>query len=114
VTETATERLAEFEALSPGARFFEEAGLRYIFVPELHMWEGSTPEIVDCLLCLDARDGYPTRLFFSTKVSAPGKPLNWNGNAHILARNWVAYSWKDVSADQQPIQILLGHLDALR
>jgi hypothetical protein len=111
VSATATE--SELQAIAPGAHRIEEAGLHYIFLPGLRMPKGCTPEVVDCLLCLDSRDGYPTRLFFATQVSAPGKSLNWNGAAHILGRNWVAYSWKDAAAPH-PVQILLGHLDALR
>jgi len=112
VSATATE--SELETIAPGARRVEEAGLHYIFLPGLHMPKGCTPEVVDCLLCLDPRDGYPTRLFLATQVNAPGKALNWNPPVHILATNWVAFSWNNVPATQHPVQVLLCHLDALK
>lgn len=109
-----SEEMAELQRLSPGARELIEAGLRYVFMPQLRLPEGVAPEIVDGLLCLDSRDGYPTRLFFSQQVAVGGKGLNWNGTAHIAGRNWHAYSWKDVNGSLRPMQVFLGHLDALR
>jgi hypothetical protein len=109
--ETAT---TEFEALVADARRLEESGLHYIFLPNLRMPDGCTPEAVDALLCLDDSGGYPSRLFFAQQITKAGVALNWNGNVHILSRNWVAFSWKDVPGDQHPVRVLLGHLDALR
>jgi hypothetical protein len=86
----------------------EEGGLTYIHLPQLTL-PGCT--IVEALLCMSARDGYPTRLLLSQKVE--GKGGNWTVHS-ILDRPWHCWSWKDVSADQRPIEILAGHLMALR
>jgi hypothetical protein len=108
--ETAT---TEFEAFVAGARRLEEAGLRYIFLPKLPM-PGCVPDVVDALLCLDASGGYSSRLYFAEQISKDRVALNWNGNVHILGRNWVAYSWNGVPGDQHPVRVLLSHLDPLR
>jgi len=97
-----------------GARQLSEGGLRYLHIQGLRLPPGSTPPITDGLLCLDPRDGYPTRLFLADQINAPGKNLNWNGSTHVLGRNWVAISWSNVSNTQPALQILLAHLDAFR
>jgi hypothetical protein len=82
-------------------------------LPELHLPEGCNPGHTDCLLCLGPRDGYDNRLFFSVIVITPA-PRNWNTqNVRILERNWFAYSWR-VPVGLRPIEILIGHLRALR
>lgn len=106
-------------AICPGAQNLTDGGLRYVYLPQLALPVGATPQRMDCLLCLDQRDGYPTRLFFAAQVTPnPTTPrsaaLNWNGNTRILERNWVAFSWKDVRAAQHPVSILTAHLDAVR
>lgn len=106
--------IEELRRVSPDARELTEAGLRYVYVPQVRLPNGAAPAIVDCLLSLDARDGYPTRLFFSQQVSVAGKTFNWNGGAHIAGRNWYAFSWNNVNGALRPVQIFLAHLDALR
>lgn len=91
-----------------------EGGIRYLHIPSLRLPSGCSPGFLEALLCLDARDGYPTRLFFSEAVTTQGKSLNWNGRANILGKNWVGFSWNNVPNNQPPLQILLAHLDALR
>jgi hypothetical protein len=67
--------------------------------------------IVEALLCLAGRDGYPTRLFLSRQVV--GKGANWSVH-RILDKAWHTWSWKDVPADLRPLEILTSHLDGLR
>jgi hypothetical protein len=105
------EWLEEIRVLSPEAREMTEAGLAYLYLPGLKLPKGCDPQVVDALLCLQPRDGYATRLFLSARLST--KPLNW-GSHRILDREWYTWSWKDVSANMRPVEILLGHLRALR
>ena len=101
----------ELSSLYPGARIIPEGGQEYIFLPNLTLPKGCQPTVVDALLCPGSRDGYATRLFLSAPVV--GKGNNWNQH-HIANRTWHTWSWRDVSADQRLIQILLGHLDAFK
>lgn len=104
----------EFDAVAPGARRLSEGGLRYVYFPNLLMPAGCTPATVDCLLCLDPVNGYTSRLYFAQQVAKAGVALNWNGNMHIIGRNWFAYSWNNVATNQHPVVIMLGHLAPFR
>ena len=109
----ADEQLAELQALVTGAVHATEAGVDYVFLPALSMPDGCNPPVVDCLLALGPRDGYDNRLFFAQLVSSP-QGRNWNGqNIRILEHNWFAYSWR-VPTGLRPIEVLIGHLNALR
>lgn len=101
----------ELKALYPNAQEISEVGQAYIYLPTLRLPEGCQPALVEGLLCAHARDGYATRLFLSAPVA--GKGNNWTQH-HIANRTWHTWSWKDVSASQRLVQILLGHLDAFK
>ena len=88
-----------------------DAGLAYLYLPGLRLPKGCDQQDVDALLCLQPRDGYPTRLFLSAQISS--KPLNWTSH-RILDREWHTWSWNGVSANLRPMEILLGHLRAVR
>lgn len=110
ISETYVDELC---ALCPGARAYTEGGIDYVFLPSLRLPAGCNPDVVDCLLCMGARDGYENRLFFGTVVNAP-TGRNWNTqNVRILERNWFAYSWR-VPNGLRPIELLIGHLKGLR
>ena len=66
--------------------------------------------VPEALLCLSTHEGYPTRLFLSER---PPKTLNWSVIT-VLGRAWHKWSWKDVSANQRPMQILAQLLKAFR
>jgi hypothetical protein len=105
--------LYELRALCPDARPHVEGGIEYVFLPHLLLPDGCSPQAVDCLLCLGARDGYDNRLFFSAIVACAAQ-RNWNGvNIRVLERNWFAYSWR-VPSGLRPIETLISHLKALR
>lgn len=106
-----SESLGEIRALSPEAREMTEAGLAYLHLPGLKLPAGCDPQVADALLCIQSRDGYATRLFLSCRILNRGQ--NWNSH-RILDREWHTWSWNGVSADLRPIEILLGHLRALR
>jgi hypothetical protein len=105
------EGLKKIRGLCFEAREMTEAGLAYLYLPGLKLPQGCEPQVVDALLCLQSRDGYPTRLLLSARISNKGQ--NWNSH-RILDREWHTWSWNGVSGNLRPIEILLGHLRALR
>lgn len=105
--------MQELRTLSPDAKQSQEGGLRYVLLPKLKMPDGCVPAEVDCLLCVDARDGYAGRLFFAQVVTSR-QALNWHmHNVRILEQNWSAFSWR-IPANLRPIEILTTLLRALR
>ncbi len=105
--------LRELDLVCAGAKAYSEFERQYILLPQLRLPEGCTPSTVDALLCSDARDGYPTRLFFAQQIASKNS-LNWNSqNVLILQKNWFAYSWNYV-ATGRPIEVLAQHLKALQ
>jgi hypothetical protein len=107
----AADVLHEVREISPQAEAMHEAGLDYVFLPGLKLPPGRQPSTADGLLCLNAREGYPSRLFLSAVLSDRGQ--NWRPY-HILGRTWYSWSWNHVQANQRPAQILAQHLMALR
>jgi hypothetical protein len=105
------EQMEELLAICPDAREMSEGGLTYVHLPGLRLPEGCNPLQADALLCLQGREGYPTRLFVSPQVV--GKGNNWN-TFRILDKTWFACSWNYVSAALRPAQILAEHLRAFR
>jgi hypothetical protein len=105
------EQMEELRAICPDAREMSEAGLAYVFLPGLRLPDGSNPPQADSLLCLESREGYPTRLFVSQQVAGRGN--NWN-SFRILDKTWFACSWNNVSSALRPTQILAEHLRAFR
>lgn len=84
----------------------------FIFMEGLHFTVRGEEKEMDALLCLNyPNPTYPTKLYLSGQL---GLGLNWNDTRSILGRTWFSWSWRDVTPDQPPIQILAGHLDAFR
>lgn len=105
--------MTELRSLCPDAKQAQEGGLRYVLLPCLKLPDGCTPSELDCLLCVDPRDGYQGRLFFPQVVSSR-EPRNWQmQNVRILERNWNSFSWQ-IPASLRPMEILLTLLRALR
>lgn len=107
----ATAELQELQLVCQGATVMRESGLDYVHLPTIKLPAGSTPPEAEGLLCLQARDGYPTRLFLSAQVQSKGN--NWTAH-QILSRTWYACSWNYVSGELRPAQILAEHLRAFR
>jgi hypothetical protein len=103
--------LVDVKRFSPGASTFADAGLRYIHLPDLSLPANCTLVKDHALLCMDQRDGYPTRLFFAHQVGTSVRALNWNMTPTVAGVVWQAFSWKDVPSTT-PIEVLLGHLVA--
>jgi hypothetical protein len=103
--------LTDLQRFSSGASTLSDAGLRYIHLPDLRLPPTCSPPKADALLCMDARDGYPTRLFFSRPIATPARGLNWHMTPTVAGVVWHAFSWNNVPSTA-PIQVLLGHLAA--
>jgi hypothetical protein len=99
--------MEELAALCPNVREMEEAGHRYVSIPELIIGG----KVLGGLLCLTDRDGYPTRLFLTEPVL--GKGQNWSAH-QILGRTWHTCSWNQVSSTLRPAQVLAEHMRGLR
>lgn len=91
----------------------EEGGTSWVLIQGLQLPSACTPDRTDGLLCPTTRDGYPSRLYFADQIRGP-QGRNWNGNIHVLGRNWYAISWRVPPEGKRLIQILSEHLDALR
>lgn len=87
-----------------------EGGIDYLYLEELRLPAGCTPAICDALLCPVAKDGYPSRLYFSVQVTGQFA-RNWNGTARIGERNWFAFSWKVELAAPTLAQLLVAHVN---
>lgn len=108
------EQIDALKALGTEVRIFVEGGITYFWILNLCLPDGCSPSQTDALLCPSARDNYPTRLFFSQRITSR-VGLNWNANGvRIGEKVWHAFSWKDVSASLGLVQILTAHLGALR
>jgi hypothetical protein len=60
---------------------------------------------------MDARDGYPTRLFFSERIGTTARTLNWHMTVTVAGTVWHAFSWNGIPSSD-PVEVLLGHLNA--
>ena len=103
-----SDELEELKRICSGAKEMPEGGITFILLPNLTI---SGQGEVDGLLCPQARDGYPTRLFLSRQI--PGKGNNWTPH-RILDRSWTSWSWTGVGAELRLAEILANHLGALR
>lgn len=106
-----SDELSELQWQFTGVRQCQEGGTTFYFIPGLRMPSGCTPEQTDVLLCPTPRDGYPSRLFFAARVQGPVSQ-NWNGESHILGRQWNAFSWTDIQG-LSLIDLVLAHVRAL-
>jgi hypothetical protein len=104
--------IAELKKIAPDLSIAQEGGYTFILLPNLTLPAGCVPAISDVLLCPKPRDGYESRLFFTSQITG-GPVRNWNGNIRVLGRNWCAVSWR-VKSNLTLIDMLLIHLSALR
>jgi len=106
------DQIEELKKISPNLSLAQEGGYNYILIRDLQLPDKCIPSIVDALLCPTQREGYPSRLFFSSKIT--GCPArNWNGNIRVLGQNWFAISWKTNGATRLTEKLIV-HLKALR
>lgn len=111
--EYSEDQIEEVKAMWPQARMAAEGGTTYVLIENATLPAGLTPSRVDLLFCPTSREGYHSRLFFSSRVSG-GPDRNWNGDrVRILERDWFAMSWQ-VPPGQRLAQTILSHLRALK
>lgn len=103
--------LTELATICGGAKEMAEGGYTFVYLPGLKIRTGEHIVSRDGLLCLQPRDGYPTRLFLSEQMQARGS--NWTTH-RIVDKTWYTWSWNYVSSDLRPAQVLAEHLRALR
>jgi hypothetical protein len=108
----AQDQIEELKRFFPDVLAAQEGGITYLFLRDAALPSGCNPGRMDLLLCPAERDGYPSRLYFSEKVSCRTN-LNWNGNVRVLERQWSAFSWK-VLDGLRLLQMVQEHLRALR
>ena len=108
-------QIETLKALFPNIEVAEEGGTRFILITGVMLPDGCEPREVEALLCPSERDGYPSRLFLSHKVTHRGRGTNWNphAGAMILGRLWWAVSWK-TRPGQTLSEMVLDHLGAFR
>jgi hypothetical protein len=87
-----------------------EGVVTFLHLEGLRLPSGCDPVVCDALLCPVARDGYPSRLYFSANIKS-AYPRNWNvSGARLCEKNWFAFSWRvDIPSPTLP-QALLAHL----
>lgn len=84
----------------------------FIYMEGLHFLVKGEEKVLDALLCLNyPNPAYPTKLYLPLNL---GLGLNWNDTRSIFGKTWFSWSWRDVTPDQPPINILACHLDAFR
>jgi len=105
------DQIDELKSIAPSLSIAEEGGYTYIHIKDLKLPEGCEPAVVDALLCPVSRDGYCSRLFFSSRISCPVPGLNWNGNIRVLGSNWYAISWRTTQT-YRLLETLIIHLKA--
>lgn len=103
----------ELSSAFPGTAKASEGGYIYYLLPKVRLPGGCQPETTECLFCPTLKDGYPSRLYFPTRIKGRGTP-NWNGEVRILNRTWYAYSWSIKTSGLTALQTVAHHLQALR
>lgn len=99
--------------ISTGAQLMTEGGVPYVYLKELRIDVRNSSVTCDALLCLQATAwGYPTKLLLSQRIGNPN--LNWNVQPVIFGKVWHTWSWTGVGAELPLLDILLGHIGALR
>jgi hypothetical protein len=111
--EFAPDQIEELKTLADGVSVGEEGGFAYLLLPSLQLPAGCSPGKVNALLCPMSRDGYPSRLFFASRVTT-AEQRNWNANGiRILERIWYTFSWT-VPTGLRLAQLVAAHLKGLR
>lgn len=112
------DQLEELRRYYPDLAEATEAGIPYVLIRRAPMPPECAPAVMDVLLCPYEQSGYPTRLYFESRVECalnPGRNLNWSGTVRVLERNWMVLSWRvPGGTSQRLIQMVQSHLEAIR
>ena len=105
------EQIEELKRYCEKLSAFTEGGVTFLQMEGLRLPAGCTPAVCDGLFCPVAKDGYPSRLYFSVKV-ASHYTRNWQGSeVRIGERNWFVFSWRVNLTDPTLSELLLAHLN---
>jgi hypothetical protein len=108
----AADEVIEMKTAFAGLATASEGGTGFILIPSLSLPAGCNPPIIDALLCPSPRDGYPSRLFLSSRIMHKGPGQNWNSDQVILGKRWFAVSWRVDQSATRLLAILAAHLEA--
>ncbi len=104
------DQVEELKNYCTAVRLLEEADFSFLFLENLRLPDVCKPSVCHGLLCPVDREGYPSRLYLSEKVSCPFE-RNWNvSEARIGEMNWFAFSWKLERIPETLAQMLVEHL----
>jgi hypothetical protein len=110
------DQIDELKSCYPNLGAVEDGEKSFILISPLPLPVGCVPQVVDGLLCPFLRDGYPSRLFLSAKITHKGQGQNWNADGVMIAgRKWWAVSWnplKNKQPNQDVNQRLIGMVTA--
>lgn len=105
------EQIDELKRYCTKVSALTEGNIVFYYLGELRLPAGCNPAVCDALLCPAAKDGYPSRLFFSAQITGP-YTRNWNvTGARIGEKNWWAFSWKVELSAPTLAQLLIAHLN---
>jgi hypothetical protein len=108
------DELNELKRLYPEISAQDEGGQTLILIANLKLPEGCTPAVTDALLFPVPRDGYPSRLYLSQKITHKGEGQNWQpATGSIIGnRQWWAVSWNTHQPKQSLLAMVTAHLQA--
>src|SRR6266702_8309497 len=102
------DQIDELKRLFPDVSYATEGSYDYFLIRNVTLPKSCTPENTDVLLCPNVREGYNSRLYFTTQIQC-GKPLNWNGSTFIFDRQWCAFSWQLQPTERRLTQMVASH-----
>jgi len=105
--------LSGLKRICAGAEWVTEGGKDYVLLPGLKVLTNGASVEMDGLLRPGEHNGYKTRLFVSEPLPGKGNGGAWSVHT-ICGRTWHTWSWNNVPEDIPLVQMLMGHLMALR
>lgn len=108
---TLTEKANTLANTWPSIRIITDASIQYVYIPNLKITCKGEDVVVEALLCPSKHGGYMTRLFISKPLTQACK--NWTQHA-ICGKTWHTWSWQGIPETLDLMQMILGHVRALR
>ncbi|HEY9722312.1 MAG TPA: hypothetical protein V6D47_09870 [Oscillatoriaceae cyanobacterium] len=107
------QQIDELKALYGEVASAVDGGNTFYLLKDVQLPTNCVPARCDLLLCAGPRDGYTSRLFFTSQVKSR-QSRNWNGGVHLFDRTWHAISWKMPPEKLTLAQMVSTHLQALK
>ena len=102
------EKTDELKSYCTKLSLLSDGGVSFLHLEGLRLPPGCKPSVCDGLLCPVMKDGYPSRLYFSTEVTS-SYTRTWT-KFWIGEKNWFAFSWKVELTSPTLAQLLVTHL----